>query len=375
MRIAFAVVKNISRGGGIERYTEALGSRLVRHGHEVRVYSMHHHGPLTPWHDGMRILGTPCIPITACEKLSAGATAVLHASLSSWPDILHLHSVGPGAFGSFARLCKKPTVVQFHGIEWRRARWSRFGSNVLKALERITLQTCPHVTAVSKIQCEYLREKYGVFARHIPGGADRKDRPEPRELALLGLAPRRYVFFASRLVSEKGAHDLIAAFRRLKTDDKLVIAGESRGNDLYRRELQRQAAGDPRIVWPGFVQGRLLDELFAHARIYVQPSSLEGLSLALIEAMQFGTCCLVSDIPENLEAIGDGGMAFRQGDVADLAAKLAWLQAHPDAAARLDERASVRCRSLFSWDRVTEEFEGFYREILDGSRPNMRTAP
>ncbi|HOW97026.1 MAG TPA: glycosyltransferase family 4 protein [Kiritimatiellia bacterium] len=358
------MVKHVARGGGIERYTEELGSRLARRGHAVRVYSTRHYGALVPEYKGMRIVGVPSLPLTACEKLSAGLASVLHASLSPWADILHLQSIGPGAMGWLPRLRRIPAVVQFHGIEWRRARWSRFGSAVLKGLERSTVRCNRLFTAASQTQCAYFRDAYGIEVRWIPGGAEVKTAPEPREILALGLEPRRYVLFASRLVPDKGAHYLVEAFRRLDTADRLVIAGDVRGAEAYREELRRRAGNDPRIVWPGFVQGRLLEELVGHARVFVLPSDLEGMSQALLEAMGYGTCCLVSDIPENMEALGDAGAAFRRGDAGDLADRLRALLTDPSAAEEYGARAAARVREQFSWDQITDQFERWYEDIL-----------
>ncbi|MBP7829655.1 MAG: glycosyltransferase family 4 protein [Kiritimatiellae bacterium] len=367
MKIAFAVVKNVARGGGIERYTEELGARLVSRGHGVRVYSMRHHGRIEPDYRGMRITGVPCLPFTPTEKVSAGVAAAIHAGLSPWADVVHLHSVGPGVMGWFTRLCRKPTLIQFHGIEWKRTRWSRFGLSVLRSLERWSIRANRHVTAVSRTQCEYFRAEYGIEARYIPGGADVKEPRPAHELYSLGLEPGRYVLFASRLVREKGAHVLVEAFRRLAAPCKLVLAGDVPGEDAYRDELRRLAGDDPRIVWPGFVQGALRDELFSHARVYVQPSDVEGLSLALLEAMGRGLCCLASDIPENAEAVAEAGVLFRRGDAADLAAKLQDLLDHPDTAATYGGRAAARVRREYSWDRIADEFERYYREIILGA--------
>ena len=72
------------------------------------------------------------------------------------------------------------------------------------------------------------------------------------------------------------------------------------------------AMGDESIIFTGFVQGRVLEELYSNARLYVQPSDLEGMSLSLLEAMSYGRCCLISNIAESVEVImelppaGDG---------------------------------------------------------------------
>lgn len=375
MNIAFAVVKNIGRGGGIERYTEELGARLVQRGHAVRVYSMRHYGRIDRWHRGMRVLTVPCCPGAASEKLSAGIAAVVHAAVSPWADLVHLHSVGPGAMGWLLRWRRRPALVQFHGIEWQRSRWSPFSARVLKFLEHWSVRGNREVTAVSQTQCDYFRQTYGITPRYIPGGAETKTPVPANEIAAWGLAPQQYVLFASRLVPEKGAHYLVEAFRRLATPCRLVIAGDVPGAAAYREKLRRLAANDPRIVWPGYVEGRLLDELFSQARIYVQPSDVEGLSLALLEAMSYGRCCLASDIPENCEALAGHGATFHRGDTGDLAAQLQRLLDNPAQAEAYAAGAAEHVRRHYSWDRITDSFEQYYQEIIRRAAPHPGPPP
>ena len=201
--------------------------------------------------------------------------------------------------------------MQMHGIEWQRSRWGSFRLVSPAYLERRSMTGMDAYTAVSRVQCASLSRTYGVPVEFIPTGADMRDPTPAREIGSLGLKPREYILFASRLVREKGHHYLIPAFRKLDTDKRLVIAGDAQGEDVYKEELRRLADGDPRIIFPGFVQGRLLKELFSNAHFYVHPSELEGLSIALLEAMGYGNACLVSDIPENEEALGDTGFYFK----------------------------------------------------------------
>ena len=74
----------------------------------------------------------------------------------------------------------------------------------------------------------------------------------------------------------------------MKTDKKLVIAGGSSDTDSFERELKDLAKNDERIIFTGFVQGSLLDELYSNAYIYTLPSDLEGMPLSLLEAMSYG---------------------------------------------------------------------------------------
>ena len=78
------------------------------------------------------------------------------------------------------------------------------------------------------------------------------------------------------------------------------------------------ANGDDRITFTGFVQGQVLDELYSNAYIYTLPSDLEGMPLSLLEAMSYGNCCLVSDIPECAEVVEDKALIFKKADIAEL---------------------------------------------------------
>ncbi|MDH5365050.1 MAG: glycosyltransferase family 4 protein, partial [Dehalococcoidia bacterium] len=95
MNIAFLVVKHIIRGGGIERYTLELGSRLVDRGHNVTVYSMRHYGQVPTEYKGMRIISVPSFAAYSMQKLSCSAVAAVRASFNQEFDILHFHSLAP----------------------------------------------------------------------------------------------------------------------------------------------------------------------------------------------------------------------------------------------------------------------------------------
>ena len=120
MRIGFLVIKNLLRGGGIERFTYEVGSRLSARGHEVVVFCMGHYGEVRSF-GGMRAIAVPCIAGAASERLSASLVAMVAALRKrSEFDILHLHTPMTGAFGVLAKLFGVPTVVQMHGVKHKK---------------------------------------------------------------------------------------------------------------------------------------------------------------------------------------------------------------------------------------------------------------
>lgn len=377
MRIHFLLVKDLLKGGGIETYTREVGRRLAQRGHEVTVYSTSGDDGTPPtWH-GMNVIWLPKMRPYWAEKICGAAVAACKEMVTDSPDVIHLHSVAAGAMAAFLRFRRAPCVVQMHGVEWMRTRWGSVARGVLRAMEGCSIACGDAFTAVSKTQCDYYASRYGTYCEYIPTAAELKEIASPRLILDLGLRSRRYVLFAARLVSEKGAHYLIPAFRRLQTDDSLVIAGESPSPGAYKRQLIALAGDDPRIKFLGNVRGRLLEELFSNARVFVQPSELEGLSIGLIEAMSYGLQCVASDIPENREVIGAAGLLFRNKDIDNLERVLDGSMRDGAAAAEIGAKARRRVEALFCWERVVDQLEYFYSRVISEARvpvPSRRKA-
>ena len=366
MRIGFLVVKNLVLGGGVETYTYEVGRRLVALGHEVVVFSMGHYGEALKVVHGMTVITVPSIPGSATERLTASIAAVVCA-LRYDPrlDILHFHTPMTGVFGIIPELMGFPTVVQMHGVDWKRRRWGNIARNLIKRMEYVVMRFMPTITAVSQTQVEFYEEFYGRRLEMIPTGAQPAQISHHcNQINRLGLFANRYVLFMSRLVPEKCAHLLVSAFRRLRTDYKLVIAGGVVPSDDYTRSLSDLAKGDERIIFPGFVVGELKDQLLSHAAVYVQPSELEGLSIALLEAMSYGIPCLISDIPENIEAAGEDGFTFSNGNVDDLSSRLEEMLINKEERERVAIIVRDRVIRNFSWDGITNRLLSLYRHSL-----------
>lgn len=175
--------------------------------------------------------------------------------------------------------------------------------------------------------------------------------------------------FLGRLVPEKGLRYTIQAYKNVKTDKKLVIAGGASDTAAFMKELKAMAAGDDRILFTGFVQSRLLDELYSNAYLYTLPSDLEGMPLSLLEAMSYGNCCTTSDIAECAEVVEDKGLLSARGDVAALQANLQRLCDDKDLVHKYKrEAADFICRK-YHWDDVVAQTLALYRDPSHAEKP------
>ena len=156
---------------------------------------------------------------------------------------------------------------------------------------------------------------------------------------------------------------LVEAYKGLETEKKLVIAGGGSDSDTFTEEF-KQSCKDiaERVIFTGFVQGKVLDELYSNAYLYVLPSDLEGMPLSLLEAMSYGNCCVVSDIDECKSVVDGKAVVFRKSDVNDLKVKLMTLLGDVALVQKYKDEAADYICGKYGWDRVVENTVGVYRK-------------
>ena len=142
-------------------------------------------------------------------------------------------------------------------------------------------------------------------------------------------------------------------------------------DDTLKTVEERKRKGEQLLSAGAFEQAKLaleqaceaLEELWSNAYCVVQPSTMEGLSIALLEALSYGRCVLVSDIPENMEVAEECALSFRSKDVDDLRSKLAHLISHPEEVERYGARARAHIAQHYSWDNVAESTARLYEDV------------
>lgn len=319
MKIAYIAVRGLAMSGGIEKYTEELANHLSDRGHDITVYCTRHYGN----HDGMygkfRVKTVPALKFKFFEKMSLSFMASIYQIPIKY-DVIHYHALGPSFFALIPKLQQKKIVIQSHGIEYKRAKWGRIAKLVLRILEKLSYNMGNELTVVSRQIQEYFRRTYYKESIYIPTAVNFPDekKVDSQILNKYELWPNEFYLFLARIVEEKGAHYLIEAFRKSNSTRKLVIAGKIEVNNFYHKKLLEMAVDDKRIIFVGEVLGEDKAALFKNAYSFCMPSELEGMSIALLEAMSYKRCCIVSDIPENLDIALGHALFFKSKNVNDL---------------------------------------------------------
>ena len=372
VRVAFIGGRGVvSKYSGIEAYYEEVGKSLAEMGYQVTVYCRPYFTPAVPLHNGMRLVRLPTIRSKHLDTLIHTGLSTLHVIFSDC-DIVHYHALGPALFAFLPRLVGKKTIVTVQGLDWQRKKWGRFAAFTLRAGESASAHFPDVTMVVSRTLQKHYRERYGIETIYIPNGAAIRERNGLYRLPEWGLVPDDYILFLGRFSPEKNCHLLIDAYHRARTPATLVLAGGSSHTNTYTENLQRNASEYVRFLH--WVSGEALHELLTHAGLFVLPSDMEGLSLALLEAMGAGVCVLTSDIPENCEVVDGVGFTFRVGDVEDLARMLTLLLSHPEIRTVAGKSARKRVQERYLWPQIAAEIADVY-DTLAGRKPVRREPP
>lgn len=347
--------------GGIEKHVEEISTRLAGLGHEVTVFGR---APFSSSGlcEGVTVKVVPAISTKNLETASNSMLASITAFFGGY-DIVHFHGIGPSIFCWIPMRPGAKAVCTVHALDYRQSKWGERAKRFLRLGERKAVTRADASVAVSKLMASQLSEKYGRDVRYIPNGATPGESPAFMEVADLGIKPGRYILSVGRFIVERGFDTLIEAFDKLDTDLKLVIAGDARFEEDYAARI-REMAGD-RVLLPGYVSGRKLEELYAHCAFYVLPSLVEGLPISLIEAMSHSRPVVISDIPENIEVAGGIAESFKAGDPEDLLrAFKRILSLKPEELEGMGRAGRMKVEEEYDWDRITASLEALYRELL-----------
>lgn len=381
MKIAMYGQKRVpSREGGVEIVVWELATRMADMGHNVTCINRrgHHvsgaqydnnqinrpngHKKRNNIMDGVEITSVPTIDKKGLAATSSAFFAAVKAAFGRY-DVVHIHAEGPAAFCYIPKMFGKKVVVTCHGLDWARPRWKNsFGGKFIKYGERMAVKHADTIIVLSKGVKDYFRETYNRDTEFIPNGVNRPQIVEASEITdKWGITKDSYILTVARLTDEKKIHLLIEAYKQIKTDKKLVIAGGSSDSNEYVEKLHEMAADDDRIIFTDFVQGKVLEELYSNAYIYVLPSELEGMPLSLLEAMSYGNCCLTSDIAECVDVVGNNAVSFKKNDVDHLTDKLKELCDKKDMVENLKSQAADYICNKYNWDDVARETVKIYQ--------------
>ncbi|KPJ57789.1 MAG: hypothetical protein AMS15_09615 [Planctomycetes bacterium DG_23] len=336
MKIAFIGQKGIpATWGGVEYYVDELSRRLVKRGHQVSVYVRYWYTHKRKDYEGVRLIHTPTLKTKHLDAALHSLSSSLHAALMNY-DLVHYQGMGPALFSWLPETAGKKVIATIH----------RF---------------------VAQYQKKFYENK-GYKVTCITNAVDPQEPLPPNLISQkYGLTGQDYILSMGRLTPEKRVDWLIRAHKEINPGGiKWVIAGGSSATRTFVEKLHYLARGNPDVIFTGYVAGKEKQELLSNARLFVIPSSVEGLPIALLEAMSYGLGCLASAIPAHSEIITEGqdGFLFDHQDFSSFVGRMQAILSNPGALKDAGLRARAKVEKEYTWDQVVRKTEQVYEEVL-----------
>lgn len=369
MKVAMVGMRGIDEQlGGVEKAVREISVRLAASGVDVTCFCRPRFNKLSEY-KGVKLVNTRTLYGKHSETALYALGSILKATRGDF-DVIHIHALASSSLAWIPRwFSKKKIVVTIHGLDWQRAKWGFLARRILQFSEKCAVKysditICVSLSLQIYFQMRYLNHSFA----YIPNGCDPAPKSPVEIPAPDGLEKKGYILFMGRLVPEKGVHRLIEAYRGLKTEKPLIIAGPEMHAADYCKSLRKLAEGDARIRFVGSVAGEQKERLLTHAYVFVLPSEIEGLPVSVLEAASRGICPVVSSIPTTIEVLGERGLArgftFDSSSPAELRTALETCLENPELVEALGQQAKDYALSQYNWDAIAAETKRVYERAM-----------
>jgi len=293
-------------------------------------------------------------------------------------DVIHVHQVLYPAFISTlcARFLKKAVIAKVGS--------SGFNSDInqIKKFPEGKLQLKYILKNIDRIVCtsRIMKEEF------VKEGADENKIVIIRNGVNVEDFERSYercntMVTMGRFIKSKNIVTLINAFSRFieATDKelKLILIGNGPERDNILNLINKLGLGD-KIVLTGMVSNP--EEFLKESDLFIFPSLVEGISNSLIEAMSLKLPCIVSNIPGNIEVIGDNnsnkavkegefivsecGIFFNPSDISGLVKAIKYIFNNSEVRKKIGKNSYRRILTEYNIEEVSDRYLELYREVL-----------
>ena len=334
-KIAIIGLKGLPPFGGAANVGDTIIEQLADQ-YDFTIYATASHTSHKGNYKGANQIVFRRFPIKKLNVFYYYIASAVHALFTrSRYDLVHLHHMD-GAFTLLLLRLRYKVIATGHGTPYKNGKWSKMLYPYFKCNEWLQARLSNHLTIVAKFLIpQYQHLLPATKMTYIPN-------------AIIPLAPAQvqlgyddYILYAAgRIIPTKGLHILLSALHHSQYKGKLIVLGDYNQHKEYSKQLFDLAAGYD-VEFKGMIRDKaLLNTYVAGAKLFIFPSTLEAMSMMLLEVASLRTPVICSDIVQNTDVFDpDEMLFFRSEDDKDLAAKLDWALDHPEEMKKFAERA------------------------------------
>lgn len=353
-------------GAGI--HVHQLSKSLVKRGHEVIVFT-----PLRDNSKEREIIDGIEIRRISYSKLNY---KLFYALMKQDFDIMHAHAIWSHVPASFfvSKMKKRKTIITpHHTWNFLKRNWSY--NLYYHTLWKWMVKNASAVIALNQEEVGNLamlkvkKEKIRV----IPNAVDSiKFSPLHSDIIRQKYGfEGTIILFVGAISLLKGVHVLLESINNILksySDLYLVFIGEVHSNDAEDvTDFIKKNNITNNVLFMGHIPHDELPYFYSSADIFVTPSFSEGMPTALLEAMACGLPCIGTNVGGTKEVIEEmkTGLLVEAGNSEQLAEGIKLLLTDDKLRRKLGDNARRKIIEKYSWEKVTDQIENLYREVME----------
>ncbi|MFC1669972.1 glycosyltransferase family 4 protein [Spirochaetota bacterium] len=370
-KIAYVGLKGLPAISGADRVVENIINNLDKNYFEVVIYCMKDYIP-----EGYVPVNFNQIIIRRFFNNNLGTFLFfifsgIHALFKNY-NLVHLHNIDCAFILPILNLkYKRKLISTSHGRPQDREKWSIFAKFFFRRMENIFLKYSKVVTSVSKPLKEDYEKKIKKEIIYIPNGINLNDNISitlaENKLNISEVKKDFLLFASGRIIPTKGAHILLQAVKEIGLKNRLVVIGDIMQIKEYGIKIMK-LINQTCSKYLGFITSKAdLLGFISQAKLFVFPSSVEAMSMMLLEAASVKTPIICSNIPENTSVFNNKEVLFfNVNDVNDLKEKIIWANKNPNNMKKKAQRAYTKLARIYSWDNIVSQYSKLYKKTIQG---------
>ena len=365
-KIGVIGLKGLPAYGGAATVGENIINQL-KNDYDFTVYSISSHtSRKTGNFSGSKQIVFKKFPIRALNIYYYYFLSVIHCIIKGNYDLIHVHHSDVAIIVPFLKL-KYTTIITSHGTIHdtigSEFKYGKINTMFIIFSEKF-IKYADYVTSVSKNLSKKLSSRYSIKVKYIPNGIN-VHQDDNIIKNIVNNKINHILFGAGRIIPTKGCHILLRALNEIEYKGKVSVIGDTNQNNHYTETLY-QISQNLDINYLGLIKDK--NKLFSEIKkseLFVYPSSIESMSIMLLEVAACGIPIICSDIIENKDIFNSKEVIFfKTNNIKDLATKINWALDNKKALSKMAYQANNKLRIDYDWNKISRHYSSIYNDVI-----------
>lgn len=369
MKIAVIGIRGIPfTYSGFEVFAEELAIGLAKKNHRLTVYCRKNYFKnKINRYKGVRLVYLPAVRSKYFETIIHSFFSSLHACFLGDYDLIYFLGVSNAPFTLIPRFFGIKTLINIDGLDWKREKWNFIGKFYLKSCEFLA-SLLPNATVTdSQYIKNYYFKKYHKSIEYFPYGFFKSSSKKNNLFEKFCLIKNKYFIWIGRFVPDNHLQEIIIAFKKIKTNYKLVIIGDDLYKSDYKRYILNLVDNNPKIILTGFISHQECIYFMKNSFAYVETKRSGGTHPSLIDAMGSGCLIISSNHQANKSIlISDGFYYNLKNPIQSLKNTLETIihSTDYDKIKKIKSNLKKRTEAQYSWIKIINSYEKFLFNLV-----------